>query len=48
MKMDNVLLAPHNSNSSPAAWERVHWNTIHNVLDGLGIVHDDLGQFKQE
>jgi D-3-phosphoglycerate dehydrogenase / 2-oxoglutarate reductase len=37
MKMDNVLLAPHNSNSSPAAWERVHLNTIKNLLDGLGI-----------
>jgi D-3-phosphoglycerate dehydrogenase len=37
MKMDNVLLAPHNSNSSPAAWERVHWCTIKNLLDGLGI-----------
>ena len=37
LKMDNVLLAPHNSNSSPAAWERVHWNTINNLLDGLGI-----------
>ena len=42
MKMDNVLLAPHNSNSSPAAWERVHWNTIRNLLDGLGIPSDDL------
>jgi D-3-phosphoglycerate dehydrogenase len=37
LKMDNVLLAPHNANSSPAAWERVHWNTIKNLLDGLGI-----------
>ncbi len=37
MKMDNVLLAPHNSNSSPAAWERVHWNTIRNLLEGLGL-----------
>jgi len=37
MKMDNVMLAPHNSNSSPAAWERVHWSTIKNLLDGLGI-----------
>jgi phosphoglycerate dehydrogenase-like enzyme len=36
MKMDNVMLAPHNSNSSPAAWERVHWNTIRNLLEGLG------------
>jgi D-3-phosphoglycerate dehydrogenase / 2-oxoglutarate reductase len=37
LKMDNVLLAPHNSNSSPLAWERVHQNTINNLLNGLGI-----------
>ena len=37
LQMDNVMLAPHNSNSSPAAWERVHWNTIRNLLEGLGI-----------
>ena len=37
LHMENVLLAPHNSNSSPAAWERVHWSTIHNLLEGLGI-----------
>ncbi|HSA99442.1 MAG TPA: phosphoglycerate dehydrogenase [Anaerolineales bacterium] len=42
MKMDNVLLAPHNSNSSPAAWERVHWNTIRNLLEGLKISTADL------
>jgi D-3-phosphoglycerate dehydrogenase / 2-oxoglutarate reductase len=36
LKMENVLLAPHNSNSSPLAWERVHLNTIRNLLDGLG------------
>ena len=42
LKMDNVMLAPHNSNSSPAAWERVHWNTIRNLLDGLGIPSDGL------
>ena len=42
MKMDNVMLAPHNSNSSPAAWERVHWNTIKNLLDGLGIDSNGL------
>jgi D-3-phosphoglycerate dehydrogenase / 2-oxoglutarate reductase len=42
MKMDNVMLAPHNSNSSPGAWERVHWNTIKNLLDGLGIDSSDL------
>jgi len=37
LKMDNVMLAPHNANSSPSGWERVHWNTIKNLLDGLGI-----------
>lgn len=41
LKMDNVMLAPHNANSSPAAWERVHWNTIRNLLDGLGIKMKD-------
>ncbi len=37
LTMDNVMLAPHNANSSPAAWERVHANTIRNLLEGLGI-----------
>jgi D-3-phosphoglycerate dehydrogenase / 2-oxoglutarate reductase len=41
LKMDNVILAPHNANSSPAAWERVHWNTIRNLLDGLGIIYSE-------
>jgi phosphoglycerate dehydrogenase-like enzyme len=40
LKMDNVMLAPHNSNSSPAAWERVHWNTIRNLFDGLGLEYE--------
>ena len=40
LKMDHVLLAPHNSNSSPAAWERVHWNTIRNLLEGLGLEYE--------
>jgi len=40
--MDNVLLAPHNANSSPAAWEHVHWNTIRNLLSELGIPDADL------
>jgi D-3-phosphoglycerate dehydrogenase / 2-oxoglutarate reductase len=44
MKMENVMIAPHNSNSSPAAWERVHWNTIRNLLMGLQIPCDDLEQ----
>lgn len=33
--MKNVLIAPHNTNSSPAAWERVHLNTIRNLINGL-------------
>ncbi|HMZ42812.1 MAG TPA: phosphoglycerate dehydrogenase [Anaerolineales bacterium] len=37
LKMDNVMLAPHNSNSSPTAWERIHWNTIKNLVTGLGL-----------
>jgi len=36
-KMDNVMLASHNANSSPKAWERVHQNTINNLLEGLCI-----------
>ena len=40
-QMDNVLLAPHNSNSSPAAWERVHWITIKNLIEGLGTTFDE-------
>jgi D-3-phosphoglycerate dehydrogenase / 2-oxoglutarate reductase len=36
-KMDNVMLASHNANSSPKAWERVHQNTVKNLLEGLGI-----------
>ncbi len=40
LKMDNVMLAPHNSNSSPAAWERVHWNTIKNLVEGLGLIYE--------
>jgi D-3-phosphoglycerate dehydrogenase len=40
-QMDNVLLAPHNANSSPAAWERVHWNTIKNLIEGFGNTFDE-------
>jgi len=35
LKMDNVMVAPHNSNSSPEAWERVHMNTINNLFEVL-------------
>jgi D-3-phosphoglycerate dehydrogenase len=34
-KLDNCLFAPHNANSSPGAWERVHESTIKNLLEGL-------------
>lgn len=37
---DNVLLAPHNSNSSPTAWERVHRTTVMNLLNGLGLANE--------
>jgi len=36
-EMDNCLLAPHNANSSPTAWERVHASTLKNLLEGLGL-----------
>jgi D-3-phosphoglycerate dehydrogenase len=50
LHMDNVMLAPHNANSSPAAWEHVHWNTLRNLLDGLGISYrgDDVERMPEE
>jgi D-3-phosphoglycerate dehydrogenase len=48
LEMDNVMLAPHNSNSSPMAWERVHWNTVRNLLIGLEIPVDDFSPDKFE
>lgn len=36
-----VLIAPHNSNSSPTAHENVQWNTIRNLMTGLGIPYED-------
>lgn len=33
--MDNCLMAPHNANSSVKARERVHDNTVRNLLEGL-------------
>ena len=35
MSMSNVMLAPHNSNSSPAAWENVHQSTLKNLFGVL-------------
>jgi D-3-phosphoglycerate dehydrogenase len=43
-QMDNVMLAPHNANSSLAAWERVHWNTIRNLVEGLGMTFQGVEQ----
>ncbi|MCR9249736.1 MAG: phosphoglycerate dehydrogenase [bacterium] len=37
IKMDNVMMAPHNSNSSRFAWEKVHESTINNLMESLGI-----------
>jgi D-3-phosphoglycerate dehydrogenase len=45
-QMDNVMLAPHNANSSPASWERVHWSTIRNLFKGLGIDPIGLEKYK--
>ena len=48
LSMDQVLLAPHNSNSSPRFWERVHWNTIKNLLIGLEIPLEQLEEIKNK
>lgn len=47
-KMNHVMLASHNSNSSPSAWERVHWNTIRNLLKGLQIEHADFEEVEKK
>lgn len=48
LSMDQVLMAPHNSNSSPRFWERVHWNTIRNLLIGLGLSLDTLPSLQEK
>lgn len=45
-RMDNVMLAPHNTNSSPLYWERIHWNTLRNLLLGLDIPVGDINSLK--
>jgi D-3-phosphoglycerate dehydrogenase len=47
LSMDQVLLAPHNSNSSPYFWERVHWNTIRNLLVGLQLSTEKLDALRR-
>ena len=34
-QMDNVMLAPHNANSSAEAWEKVHRSTVDNLIAQL-------------
>jgi D-3-phosphoglycerate dehydrogenase len=34
-QMENVMMAPHNANSSPESWERVHRNSINNLIEVL-------------
>jgi len=34
-QLDNCLFAPHNANSSPEAWERIHHSTIRNLVEEL-------------
>lgn len=46
LEMENVMLSPHNTNSSPYFWERVHWNSIRNLLLGLGIPVGDVESIK--
>ena len=34
-KFENVILSPHNANSSPFYWQKVHENSIKMLFDGL-------------
>jgi phosphoglycerate dehydrogenase-like enzyme len=34
-QMNNVMIAPHNSNSSATAWERVHFSTLDQLVSVL-------------
>ncbi len=45
-KMDNVMLAPHNTNNSPFYWERIHWNSIQDLLIGLDIPVGTLNELQ--
>jgi len=36
-KMNNVILSPHNSNSSSFFWNRVHRNSLNMLYKGLGL-----------
>lgn len=34
-KMENVILSPHNANSSPEHWQRIHTATLNNLIEEL-------------
>jgi D-3-phosphoglycerate dehydrogenase / 2-oxoglutarate reductase len=36
-EFDNVVFAPHNANSSPLVWERVHKNSMDMLFESLGL-----------
>jgi D-3-phosphoglycerate dehydrogenase / 2-oxoglutarate reductase len=36
LRLDNCLLAPHNSNSSPSSWAKVHERTLSNLFEAMG------------
>ena len=48
LSMSQVLLSPHNTNSSLRFWERVHWNTIRNLMIGLDMPLEALSEFESE
>ena len=35
LSIKNCILSPHNSNSSHKSWEKVHLNTLNNLIEGL-------------
>lgn len=41
--LEQVLLAPHNANSSPSAWEAVHRSTIAHLIEELGRAFPERG-----
>ncbi len=40
-RMAQVMIAPHNANSSPEAWEQVHRNTINNLIKVFQMAFPD-------
>ena len=40
--MDQVLLSPHNANSSPEHWDQVHRRTVRQALEILGVQTENI------